>query len=135
MSRSGYSDDCDGWELIRWRGAVESAIRGARGQAFLRELLTALDEMPHKRLVAHDLQRPDGEVCALGSVGARRGIAMEKLDPYDAAGIATTLGIARALVKEIEFLNDDIGGDSEEPSERRWSWMRQWVASQIKSLK
>ena len=22
MSRSGYSDDCDQWDLIRWRGAV-----------------------------------------------------------------------------------------------------------------
>jgi hypothetical protein len=34
MSRSGYSDDIDSaddqWALIRWRGAVKSAIRGAR---------------------------------------------------------------------------------------------------------
>ncbi|KGC50992.1 hypothetical protein DO66_5867 [Burkholderia pseudomallei] len=36
MSRSGYSDDCGGWSLIRWRGAVNSAIKGARGQKFLR---------------------------------------------------------------------------------------------------
>ena len=28
MSRSGYTDECDGWELVRWRGAVNSAIRG-----------------------------------------------------------------------------------------------------------
>jgi len=41
MSRSGYSDDCDVWALIRWRGAVKSAIRGARGQAMLRELIQA----------------------------------------------------------------------------------------------
>ena len=34
MSRSGYTDECDGWELVRWRGAVNSAIRGKRGQAF-----------------------------------------------------------------------------------------------------
>lgn len=131
MSRSDYNEDCDGWELIRWRGAVASAIRGNRGQAFLRELLSALDAIPTKRLVAHELRRPDGEVCAIGSVGVLRGLDMEGLDPYDAQGIAKTFGIARALVKEIEFLNDDCGGD-EEPSERRWSWMRQWVASQIK---
>jgi hypothetical protein len=37
MSRSGYSDDLENWSLIRWRGAVASAIRGRRGQAFLRE--------------------------------------------------------------------------------------------------
>lgn len=35
MSRSGYSDDCYGWELICWRGAVNSAIKGKRGQSFL----------------------------------------------------------------------------------------------------
>lgn len=57
MSRSGYSDDYDGdnWDLIRWRGAVTSAIRGKRGQAFLREALAALDAMPEKQLIAGDL--------------------------------------------------------------------------------
>ena len=55
MSGSGYNDDCDGWALIRWRGAVASAIRGRRGQAFLRDLLAALDAMPDKRLVADAL--------------------------------------------------------------------------------
>jgi len=47
MSRSGYSDDCDDqWSLICWRGAVKSAIRGKRGQAFLKEMLAALDALP-----------------------------------------------------------------------------------------
>lgn len=56
MSRSGYTEDCDdNWQLIRWRGAVASAIRGKRGQAFLRELLAALDAMPEKRLIADAL--------------------------------------------------------------------------------
>ena len=70
MSRSGYSDECDGWDLIRWRGAVASAIRGQRGQAFLREMLSALDAMPEKRLISEELER-DGEVCAMGAVGQR----------------------------------------------------------------
>jgi hypothetical protein len=53
VSRSGYVDDmCDEWALIRYRGAVASAIRGKRGQAFLREMLAALDAMPEKRLTA-----------------------------------------------------------------------------------
>ena len=64
MSRSGYSDDCSGRELNLWRGAVESAIRGKRGQAFLREMLVALDAMPEKRLIAGELVTPTGEVCA-----------------------------------------------------------------------
>ncbi len=36
MSRSGYQDDCEGLNL--YRGTVRRAIRGKRGQAFLREL-------------------------------------------------------------------------------------------------
>jgi hypothetical protein len=56
MSRSGYTEECeDNWQTIRWRGAVKSAIRGKRGQAFLREMLAALDAMPEKRLIAGDL--------------------------------------------------------------------------------
>lgn len=56
MSRSGYSDDLDSWSMIRWRGAVTSATRGARGQAFFREMLAALDAMPEKKLIADDLE-------------------------------------------------------------------------------
>lgn len=42
MSRSGYTDDCDDqWALIRWRGAVNSAIKGKRGQQALRGRLDA----------------------------------------------------------------------------------------------
>lgn len=53
MSRSGYVDDMgDQWAMIRYRGAVSSAIRGRRGQAFLREMLAALDAMPEKRLIS-----------------------------------------------------------------------------------
>lgn len=37
MSRSGYTDEDDIWAMIRWRGAVTSAIRGKRGQQALRE--------------------------------------------------------------------------------------------------
>jgi hypothetical protein len=68
MSRSGYSDDCDQWDMIRWRGAVASSIRGARGQAFLKEMLAALDALPEPKLIAEELES-DGAVCAIGAVG------------------------------------------------------------------
>jgi hypothetical protein len=45
-------------------------------------LVAALDAMPDKRLIAHEL-RKNGEVCALGSVGAARGLDLEALDPED----------------------------------------------------
>jgi len=79
MSRSGYSDDCDGTELNLYRGAVESAIRGKRGQAFLRELLADMDAMPVKELIVGRLEY-DGAYCALGVVGHARGLPLHELD-------------------------------------------------------
>ena len=46
MSRSGYSDDYEPSNIAMWRGQVASAMRGKRGQAFLRELIEALDAFP-----------------------------------------------------------------------------------------
>lgn len=131
MSRSGYSDDCTGWALICWRGAVAQAIRGKRGQQFLRDLVTALDALPTKRLIDEELEA-DGEVCALGSVGKLRGIAMAGLDPYDREGVAQTFGIARALAAEIMFENDD-GFWRHDTPEQRWVRMRQWAVDNLKA--
>lgn len=110
--------------MIRWRGMVKSAIRGKRGQAFLRELVEALDAMPEKRLVANDLVR-DGAVCAIGSVGLRRGVDMAALDPEDYDAVAGAFGIARPLVQEIEFENDEAAAYC--TPEGRWRWMRDWA--------
>ncbi len=133
MSRAGYSGDYDdNWSAIIWRGAVTSSIRGKRGQAFLREMLETLDAMPEKRLISDDL-RVGGEVCAIGSVGARRGVDLEALDPWNYDKIAEVFGIAPALVREIEFMNDEAGGYwHPDTPERRWQRVRQWVAEQIK---
>ncbi|KVE37352.1 hypothetical protein [Burkholderia sp. TSV86] len=133
MSRSGYSDDCDGWDLIRWRGAVASAIKGARGQAFLRELADALDAMPEKRLIANELQTADGEFCTIGVLGHARGIDMSKLDPDDRDSVSAAFGIAPALAAEIVFENDEACWYDETP-EARWHRMRNWVKSNLKGV-
>lgn len=132
MSRSGYSEDGDEWSLICWRGAVASATRGKRGQTMLRDLLEALNAMPNKRLIAHDLIA-DGEVCAIGSLGLARGVKMEGLDVEDYGGIARTFGVAAPLVQEIEWMNDEGSCIWQETPEQRWIRMRGWVASQIKA--
>jgi hypothetical protein len=129
MSRAGYSEDLDPLDLGRWRGQVASAIRGKRGQAFLRELVEALDALPGKRLIAHDLEHA-GNVCAIGSVGQKRGVDMGVLDPHDSEHLATVFGIADQLVREIEFMNDE-GGWNETP-EQRWARMRAWAVSHLK---
>jgi hypothetical protein len=128
MSRAGYDDDVDGWALIRWRGQVASAIKGKRGQAFLRELIEALDALPEKRLIAYDLQEGDN-VCAIGSVGVKRGVDMGKLDPHDPETIAGVFGIAHQLVREIEFMNDEAWYDDD--PENRWKRMREWAVGNL----
>lgn len=128
MSRSGYNDDSNGWEFIRWRGAVNAALRGKRGQAFLKELLAALDAMPEKRLIADDLER-NGEVCAIGALGRSRCIDMSKLDPEDGDAVAAQFGIARALALETVYINDEHW--MAETPEERWRRVRAWVAEQI----
>ena len=132
MSRSGYSDDLDSWDLVRWRGAVASAIRGKRGQALLRDLAAALDAMPEKRLIARQLEE-DGEVCALGALGRVRGIDMSKIDPEERDQVAKAFDIAEALAAEIVYHNDECGwtGYPGETPENRWVRMRAWVAEKL----
>lgn len=109
MSRSGYSDVCDGWALIRWRGAVKQAISGARGQAMLRELVQALDALPEKILAADSLVNADGEYCTLGALGRSRGIDMASIDADDREAVAKAFGVAEALAAEVMYLNDEEG--------------------------
>jgi hypothetical protein len=132
MSRSGYIDDCENWSLICWRGAVTSAIKGKRGQAFLLELRDALDAMPEKRLVA-DVLQADGQFCTIGVLGAKRGIDMVALDPDDREEVAQAFGIAPALAAEIVFMNDEGSWDKETP-EQRWKRMRKWVEENIEQV-
>ena len=129
MSRSGYSEDCDGWAHIRWRGAVAQAMRGKRGQAFLREMLEALNFLEEKRLISDYLVR-GGEVCAIGAVGVRRGIDMTEMDPEDRVTVAKSFRIAPALVAEIVYMNDECGW-SDTP-DRRFDRMRCWIKEQIR---
>lgn len=145
MSRSGYSDDFDDhWSLVMWRGAVTSALKGRRGQAFLKEMLAAMDAMPAKRLAAHELAASDlvtcshwglfeaESVCAIGSVGKLRGVDMDRLDPEDYSSVAGAFGIAQAMAQEIVFMNDEAGNHKETP-EDRFARMRKWIDSEIRT--
>lgn len=111
MSRSGYSDDNDPLALGRWRQAVRRALEGKRGQALLRDLVDALDAMEDKRLYPGSFSTPDGEFCALGVLGAKRGIRVDDLgdedDGCDPAAVGMRFGIAPAMAAEIMYLNDE----------------------------
>jgi hypothetical protein len=150
MSRAGYSDDFEGGELNVWRGAVKSAIRGKRGQAFLKELAAAMDAMPDKRLISH-VGAADGCMCTLAVVAQARGLDIDRLnrlmEDEETEAIAKMLGIADAMGREIMFENDEgRGGDywlggggyygpippGKTIEEKRWKTMRAWVAENLK---
>ena len=123
MSRSGYSDDCDHIEL--YRATVDRAMRGARGQHFLRKLRGALDAMPVKRLITNEIANAAGEVCALGAVDPNT-----DLDPEDIETVSRHFGIAHSMAAEIVYMNDK-GSYRAETPEDRWMRMRRWVESEI----
>ena len=110
MNRSGYTDHMDDpLAYGRWRAAVKSAVQGKRGQAFLAELLEALDAMPEKRLYPGSFSTPQGEFCALGALGTKRGTQMDDLgdeDWCDRFVVGKRFGIAPAMAAEIMFIND-----------------------------
>lgn len=132
MSRSGYTDDCDNnWAHICWRGAVKSATKGKRGQTFFKELLTALDAMPVKRLITDALQESGG-FCTLGVLGHSRGMSMENIDPHEPEQVSKEFDIACSLAQEVVYMNDEWADYyREETPEQRWQRMRDWIESQI----
>lgn len=160
MGRYYEADDPDSVEdMLRQEGywqAQRNALRGKRGQAFLRELLTTLDAMPDKRL-ARGVLYHEGAACALGQVITRRisegqpvaGIAsLEELqlkageDDEDEARerteeIGVGLGIPLALVRLVAWENDEAGwgywrrdgagGAVEDEDQMRWRQVREWA--------
>jgi hypothetical protein len=117
MSRSGYTEDNDDpLGHGRWRAAVRSALQGRRGQAVLREMVEVMDAMPDKRLYPGSFTTADGEFCALGAVGSKRGTQMDDLgdeDYCDPEQVAERFGIAPAMAAHA-----GLGGGAPEDAQR-----------------
>lgn len=136
MGRDGYCDFLDGRELGLWRARVASAIRGRRGQKLLTDLRAGLDAMPERKLIAGYFQAEGGERCALGVAADCRGVDLSDITPEDLEEdpdsanevVADRLNVAECLVREIEFINDEVSPP--EPA-RRWQRVRDWVEGQI----
>lgn len=136
MSRSGYTDDIDDvLSYGRWRGAVCSAIRGKRGQDMMKELLSALDAMPEKKLYLNSFEAGEGQFCTLGVLGNSRGTQINDLlndEGYcDTVVVAQRFGIANALACEIMYENDEGSVYDEETPEHRFARMRRWIVDNI----
>lgn len=128
MSRSGYSDDYEHMNL--YRATVERSINGKRGQAFLKELIQAMDEMPIKRLIDGELIAASGEVCAIGAVCKSRGLDVEGIDVEDPDTVGQLVGISRTMAAEIAFENDE-GSRRDETPEQRWVRVRGWAEAEL----
>ena len=137
MSRSGYTDDIDDlWGWIRYRGAVNSSITGKRGQDFLKELRSGLDEMEVKELISGELET-HGAVCALGVVGKNRWMNLDSFDKDSSEQVSKAFNIAKALAAEVARVNDiaEYSYRSNESNGQRWVRVRNWVESNIKKDK
>lgn len=137
MSRSGYSEDYDEEfpnASALYHTSILNAIKGKRGQKFIRDLVSALDALPEKRLISDDLIK-EGAVCAIGAVGLARGIDMTNINPEDARKVGALFGIAPRMAREVVFENDEgpfYYGSGHETPEARWTRMRAWAAGHLK---
>lgn len=130
MSRSGYSEDGDYAGANLWENIVNRSIKGKRGQTFLRELATALDEMPNKRLITDELISETGEVCAIGAVCKARGLDVNAVDADCRYDVGKLVDIAPTMAAEIEYQNDEVRCSN--TPEQRWTRMREWVAERLR---
>lgn len=137
MGRHGLTDAADSEDNLeygRWRGAVASAIRGRKGQAFLRELLAALDAIEAQRLIGDELANEHGEVCALGALGRARGLDLEAVDYEDHEAVAEFFDINEKLAQEIMWINDEWTRHNNVASMLlRYQQVRKWVLDNIHS--
>ncbi|MGH8258541.1 MAG: hypothetical protein ACREUG_02495 [Steroidobacteraceae bacterium] len=137
MGRHGLYDGGDAEDVLeygRWRGAVAATIRGRNGQAFLRELLAALDAIESQCLIGEALENEHGEVCALGAVGRARGLDLQAVDYEDYESVAKFFGISEKLAQEIMWINDKWTRRNNVPDKRlRYLTVRRWVLQNIKS--
>jgi hypothetical protein len=141
MSR--YSD-CDDYDWEPWMegqaaGALQSAIRGRRGQQLLRDLVAGLDALPEPELAAGALEDPKtGCLCALGVVRLQRGpeavpLRFDPSDPdVDWRELAEPFGISETLANAVVSQNEYGSKCNDEQSRRRrWLSVRAWAVGHL----
>ena len=137
MTRYCDSDDYDyePWMEGQAAGAMQSAIRGRRGQRLLRDLIAGLDALPVPELAAGSLEDPEtGCVCALGAVRLQRGadavpLRFDPTDPdIDWRELAKPFDISETLAHAVVSQNDYyIKGDDGQSRRLRWRTVRDWA--------
>ena len=147
MSRIDWSDDEERpGQFALWRANTARSICGREGQRALQELRAALLAMPHRRLIAHELVTPEGEVCAVGALVTLRAdpdwqtaslIASERWhredpdwwEPDTTMEAGMSVGIPRLVAWRLVELND-MDLDAVSPEER-WERVFAWAGDHL----
>lgn len=131
-----------------WWANTERALKGKRGKAFLRELETALVELPEKKLI-EGLICKAGQVCAMGAFALkRRRDAGQKIEdalkwlednaPQEGYANETGdfmsehFGVLRRLAIHGAYVNDEEVGYHITP-EARYEKVLAWVRETMKA--
>lgn len=105
--RINYTDDEDfGGQFELWQANCERSMRGKNGQRELRELRDALLSLPEKRLIYGALENANGEVCAIGAYGKRKGLDLSKFDPDESDEVGIKCGMPRLVAWKVVEVND-----------------------------
>lgn len=144
-SRIHEGEDFEPWMAGQQAGALRAAVRGRRGQAFLRELIDALDALPSQELAAGALEDPEtGCCCAFGAVARARAWGQEEIgfDPMDGdiwrpeCRLAEAFDVAETLAWQVIAENEALDSSNDRTwRRRRWRHVRNWAASEIESTK
>jgi len=133
-----------------WSANVRRHLKGAKGQAILRELRDALLSLPEKKLINGRLADEQGCVCTVGALAAHRGVSLKELadlikpdeqwgeiDAYEAAECRTMdlgrrIGLKEVMSVTLAYRNDDVWfAPVDESDEQRYTRVLAWVESQI----
>jgi hypothetical protein len=139
MTRLYYDDDLEPWEENLSAGALQSAIRGKRGQQLLRDLTNGLDALPSLELSAGALEdEATGCCCALGAVRRFRGEDAVPLwfhpmeEGVNPADLAKPFNIAKILAWAVVQVNEDADSCNDERARRRrWQRVRDWAVKNL----
>jgi len=132
-----------------WSANVQRHLKGAKGQAILRELRDALLALPKKKLINGRLADEQGCVCTVGALAAHRGVSLKELaeiikpderwgeiDAWEAEvrtmDLGRRIGLKEVMAVTLAARNDDVWlAPVDETDEQRYIRVLAWVESQI----
>jgi hypothetical protein len=134
-----YDDDSDPSQEGLAAGALRSAIRGKRGQRFIRDLVQALDALPLPELAAGALEDEEtGCCCAFGAVRRFRGADAVPLwfhpmeEDMNPDNLVEPFNVSKTLAWSVVQANEDgMIGNDKSTRRLRWKQVRDWAVRQL----